>query len=212
MPEARTRQTVSGLSRLGHTGWHRSRWENRRASVGAIQAPHRVEFCRTTGRPIPRRRRGTLPLALASSGWRSSCRGLCWIGSRRHCHSVRPCDERRQCRADPMGEPSRVVGKLRPGEQAEYLGSETPCAHDRRHLLTLLAGAGAAIHLPRRRCRRGSSKGRPASGVPGNDPSRSRHRVCLARPRSVVVPARRHAGDPKFGLTANESSHLVAVG
>jgi putative transposase len=44
-----------------------------------------------------------------------------------------------------------------------------------------------------RGCCGGAGKGRPARGIPGDNPCRSRYRVRLTRPGSVGLSARRHA-------------------
>ena len=48
---------------------------------------------------------------------------------------------------------------------------------DRRYLLALLTGGGAAVQLPRRRCCGDIGRGRPTSGVPGDGPRRPGHGV-----------------------------------
>jgi hypothetical protein len=53
--------------------------------------------------------------------------------------------------------------------------SEAACADGRRYVLALLAGLGAAVHIPRRRRCRRARKGRLAIWVADDDPGRSRH-------------------------------------
>ena len=102
----------------------------------------------------------------------------------------------------------RVTAKLRDDRKPATRSNETwamdfvhdqlatgqaPRAHHRRYVLTLLACVRATLHLPRCRCCGGAGKGRPARGIPGDNPCRSRYRVRLTRPGSVGLSARRHA-------------------
>lgn len=56
--------------------------------------------------------------------------------------------------------------------------------------LALLTAAGAAVHLPQQRRRGSTGRGLQGSGIPGNDPRRSRQRVRIAiltcRPTSAA--------------------------
>ena len=65
---------------------------------------------------------------------------------------------------------------------------------DRRYLLALLAGARAAVQLPRRGRGGDARKGLHGSGLPGDDPGRPGHRVRLPRSRPLGLSARRDAG------------------
>ena len=75
-------------------------------------------------------------------------------------------------------------------------------AHDRRHLLALLAGDGAAVQLLRRRCCGDARRGSAGDGVPGDDPGRPGLRVRIsdldlwAYQRGVTLDFTRPASPP----------------
>jgi hypothetical protein len=88
---------------------------------------------------------------------------------------------RSQTSAARLGLASRPIST-----EEEVRRTQTACAHDRRHVLALFANGGAAVQFPRRQCCGDTRRGRPTSGIPGDDPQP----ISGERSRTLVVTAR----------------------